>query len=231
MSKVLLTGCGSKYGKVLLRQLSYRYDEIDVISSNKDWEDKPDNVNAIYIDWGSKTSLERQIHLLERQKYDLVFFNHNSKPQRINAESYYVDVLWTQEVLEKVGCHKNLKVGWMITAGVGSHMNQPEFSPYFNNKHSRIYLCEFNSWLHEGVFFTVDPAEPSQWTAGEVKQEVMKLADYMLKDVQGRDMYKTRLGKPPEMNEQLQWVNVKHNPKKRTGKPKDLPHSDPFIYD
>tara|TARA_R110000744_G_scaffold86627_9_gene169415 strand:+ start:129 stop:824 length:696 start_codon:yes stop_codon:yes gene_type:complete len=231
MSKVLLTGCGSKYGKVLLRQLSYRYDEIDVISSNKDWEDKPDNVNAIYIDWRSKTSLERQIHLLERQKYDLVFFNHNSKPQRINAESYYVDVLWTQEVLEKVGCHKNLKVGWMITAGVGSHMNQPEFSPYFNNKHSRIYLCEFNSWLHEGVFFTVDPAEPSQWTAGEVKQEVMKLADYMLKDVQGRDMYKTRLGKPPEMNEQLQWVNVKHNPKKRTGKPKDLPHSDPFIYD
>lgn len=219
----IVTGCGSKYGLVILKQILHRFDSVELYTSQKHSDiDLPlklkNKLHTHTISW------EAPVFKPNDRKYDLVFFNHNSSPQDFSLQNYHTDVLWTQDIIDKLHKHEDLKVGWMITAGIISPPDWFEYAPYFHMKHSRLYLMYFMQYLHPGKYFAVDPGEPSQWTDIERKQQAIHLAEFMLGSIEQpgtlyKAVYHNGKVQPPEFNWKLEWTREQHE----TG--------DPFIYD
>ena len=215
MKRALLTGCGSKFGFTLLKQILSKFDEVDLISSTPIQEIYPklpvelqNKLYCHYIDWSEDMPYFKDYEIPNKE-YELVFFNHNNKPQGFEIDSYYKDVLWTQDIINKIKLHDDIKIGWMITAGIISPPDWFEYSPYFHQKHSRLYLMYFMQWMHPGNYFAIDPGEPSQWTDSENLQQANYMADFMADKVKPATLYKAikHSGEvqPPEFHWKLVW--------------------------
>jgi len=221
----LLTGCGSKFGKILLNQILHRFDSVDLITGNKELKSKG-NLYVHHIDWNAPLGDFMNYKVPQRDDpYNLVFFNHNTAPQGFGIDDYYKDVLWTQEIINSIHLHADIKIGWMITAGIISPPDWFEYSPYFHHKHSRLYLMYFMQHLHPGSYFSIDPGEPSNWTNEERKQQAIHMARFMRGDVGKGTIYKAvhHEGKvqEPELNWKLNWMKEEEF----------IIDEDPFIYD
>ena len=233
--RALLTGCGSKFGKVILDLLLERYGAIDLITSTP-WEDIQKNLSPLKrgrihyhnINWHESMGYFMQYKLPKpKDPYDLVFFNHNNKPHGFGIDSYYKDVLWTQEVVNKIKKTADTKIGWMITAGIISPPDWYEYSPYFHQKHSRLYLMYFLQYMNDNKFFAIDPGEPDALTPEEKWEQATHMANFMSKkDMEPATLYKAiyHSGKvhEPEFNWKLDWVRQEKQ---------DFYPEDPFIYD
>jgi hypothetical protein len=221
----LLTGCGSKFGKIILNQVLHRFDRVDLITGNKELKSKGSKgkLHIHHIDW--RESLEYFMNYKVPQNkdpYSLVFFNHNTAPQGFGIDDYYKDVLWTQEIINSIHLHADIKIGWMITAGIISPPDWFEYSPYFHHKHSRLYLMYFMQHLHKGSYFAIDPGEPTNWTREERKQQAIRMANFMEGNIPGATIYKAVGGnREPEFNWKLDWVKEEDF----------INDEDPFIYD
>lgn len=229
--RALVTGCGSKFGKVLLEQLAPKYDAIDLITSKQHNQvEYPKNVNLHTINWHENMEYFIQYKMPDYHKdaYDLIFFNHNNKPQGFGIESYYKDVLWTQEIVNKVKKTANTKIGWMITAGIISPPDWFEYSPYFHQKHSRLYLMYFLQYMNNCKFFAIDPGEPDALTPDETWEQAKHMVKFMAhkNDMEPATLYKAiyHSGKvhEPEFNWKLDWIQQKEA---------NFYPEDPFIYD
>tara|TARA_Y100000004_G_scaffold29863_1_gene30968 strand:+ start:7518 stop:8276 length:759 start_codon:yes stop_codon:yes gene_type:complete len=231
--RALLTGCGSKFGRVMLEVLLEKYDAIDLITSTpfeniKQSIPESDKLNIFNIDWHESMGYFMQYELPNpKDPYDLVFFNHNNKPQGFGIDSYYKDVLWTQEIVNKIQKTADTKIGWMITSGIISPPDWFEYSPYFHQKHSRLYLMYFLQYMNDCKFFAIDPGEPDALTSEEKWEQATHMANFMLKkDMEPATLYKAiyHSGKvqEPEFNWKLDWIRQKEQ---------DYYPEDPFIYD
>ena len=218
IKRALLTGCGSKYGLILLKQILFKFDEVDLITSTPTENilsnipvDLQNKLQCHNISWHKDMSYFKEYKIPEK-KYELVFFNHNNKPFGFEIESYYKDVLWTQDIINRLELHDDIKIGWMITAGIISPPDWFEYSPYFHQKHSRLYLMYFMQHLHPGSYFSIDPGEPSQWTDSENLQQANYMANFMADTIKPGTIYKAikHAGEvqPPEFNWKLDWQKV-----------------------
>ena len=116
----------------------------------------------------------------------------------------------------------------MITAGIISPPDWFEYSPYFHQKHSRLYLMYFLQYMNNCKFFAIDPGEPDALTPDETWEQARHMVKFMAhkNDMEPATLYKAiyHSGKvqEPEFNWKLDWMRQEEA---------NFYPEDPFIYD
>lgn len=184
MNKVLLFGCGSKWGSHFTKNLADNGYTVDLITSTG--LEYP-NVYNYKIDWFTSSTdyVNNLLEPLTLKKYDLIFFNQNTgggpnDQAFMPGHEFPIDQWnmhnWINSQLPFVAIkklsnniHDNTKIGWMLTGLIDS--KDPElwrYAGYASVKSTNLHIMRGFSKYHHGIFFALNPI---WFPAGQEEQD------------------------------------------------------------
>jgi hypothetical protein len=184
MNKVLLFGCGSKWGSYFTKNLADNGYTVDLITSTG--LEYP-NVYNYKIDWftSSEDYVNNLLEPLTLKKYNLIFFNQNTgggpNDQAFAPGHEFPVNQWNMHnlvnsqlpfvAIKKLSnsIHDNTKIGWMLTGLIDSRDSELwRYAGYASVKSANLHIMRGFSKYHHGIFFALNPI---WFPAGQEEQD------------------------------------------------------------
>ena len=167
--QVLLTGGNSKFGAELANQMSLMNWNVEIVPRS--------NLNTI-----DQEGLPGYAIQVNREHYDLIFFNHNRPVFHWDFDKY------PSELLKQVTADR---VGWMITYAalnptMEQHTDNNQFWQYVAQK--SIYMNQMKYYSKQFTTFVFDPGIITKENRSSIASEFIEVCPTV------KDVYRSSVG-------------------------------------